>query len=100
MGRTILRFQKFATERVEQALDFVKVLEAGETITGRSISAQDEDGTDVTGTVTEAPSGSGTIVQYVLKAGTPGNKYIVDVAATLNTTEILVQRLEMYVPLP
>ena len=99
MARTVLHFDKYASEDIAQTVDFVDVLEGGESISSRSVTAVDESGAAAAGIIASV-GGTGSQVTYRVSGGTPGEFYYIDVEVTLNTTEVHVQRLKMQVPRP
>jgi hypothetical protein len=101
MGRTIIRFIKYQSEYIPQAVDFVNVLEGAESIQSASVTAYDRSGNDVTSTLIDGTASiNGTAIEYVVQDGTAGDYYWIDVEATLDTSEVAIQRLRMSVPRP
>lgn len=101
MGRTVIPFDKYGTEIVNQVVDFADVLEPGETISVRGVKAMKfTDHSDVTSSLITNIGGTGTEVTYTVSAGDVGQSYWLDVSATLNNAEVLVQRFRMFVPSP
>ena len=102
MGRSFIRFIKFSNEYIPQSVDFgPNVLEGAETIQSANVTAYDKDGTDVTATLIDGTASiNGTAIEYVVQAGTAGAYYWIDVEATLDTSEVAIQRLRMSIPRP
>jgi hypothetical protein len=94
--RKILPLPKYENEEIGQSVDFVDRLEAGETITGRNVTAMHaETLADETSNLISVVGGSGTEISFLVSSGTAGVTYWIDVAATLNTAEVLVQRMRL-----
>ena len=93
--------EKYASEVIDQAVDFSGVLASGESVSSGDIEIYELDGTDVTSTLCSGgASVSDDSVTYRLSAGTSGETYHVYAYATLNTGEKLGQCLRMFIPIP
>lgn len=96
--RSIPTFEKYPEEIINQAVDFSAVLDTGEVISTASVTAKELiSGSDVS---TYVINGSPTIltqssVSYQVKGGTSSISYILDVVATLDSTEVYSQRIRM-----
>jgi len=100
MSRVILTTCKYENEILDQSVDFVNVLDAGETISSRAVTAKEQpSGTDMASMLSSV-GGSGSQVSYTISGGTAGKTYFLDVAATLNTSEVRIQRVQLQVESP
>lgn len=91
------RLPKFAGERYPVGMDFRDLIPAGETIqTSSHVKAYDSAGTDVTNTLLEGYTISGTQVVGILQGGVMGGAYVIEFfAVTENYT--LEDNITMFV---
>ena len=94
-----IRAEKYQPEIIDQGVDFVNILEGGDSISSGTVVVTDSQGNDVTSTlVSVAAAVNGTEVYYRLAAaGTAGQTYNVFVTATLNTGEKISQLIKLVV---
>ena len=94
-----IRAEKYQPEIIDQGVDFVNILEGGDSISSGTVVVTDSQGNDVTSTlVTGSAAVNGTEVYYRLAAaGTAGQTYNVFVTATLNTGEKISQLIKLVV---
>lgn len=96
--RSVPRFEKYPNEVITQAVDFVEVLDAGETITTSSVTAVRLDtGASASEVLNGGSSINGTTVSYQVANGTASISYILSVNATLDSSEIYTQKIQMNV---
>lgn len=91
-----------AGEKLAHSVDFSPVLQISELIQTESVKIYDRFGNDVTSTILVAASTGHTDseISYSVQSGDPGEHYWLHVLATLNTGEIIGQRLQMTIAEP
>ena len=89
MAHRVIDISKYAQEIIDQEVDFVDVLEGGESVSSGSVEAYNNEGTDITTSlIPGGASVSTTKVTYqITNYGNAGEVYALYVFATLNTGE-------------
>lgn len=94
---TVIDISKLPDEAVAQAVDFAPVLLPGESVSSGAVQIDtDPPGGVTTGIITN-PGSSGDTVTFDLAAGVSGTRYLIDALATLNTGQVIGQRLRLTV---
>ena len=88
---------KQPSEKFTIAVDFANRIPTGAVISSQSITATDPNDIDVTATVIEGPTISGTELQTKVKAGTADIDYKVTMKATLDNNDVLEEDVLMQV---
>ena len=97
MAHRVIDVTKYAQEIIDQEVDFVDVLEGGESVSSGAVEAYNNEGTDVTSSlIPGGASVSTTKVTYQIVAyGNAGEVFALYVLATLNTGEKIGQLLRV-----
>ena len=77
---------KRPSEKISYAYDFTPKLQSDSGLSASSVTAVDEEGTNVSSSIVSSSTASGLVVTGILQAGSDGKDYLVTFQATGTTS--------------